>query len=425
MHPDIESRFYDYLQSHNYASRHATFEHLHTYLAFFEKGERVLDVGCGRGEFLELLAGKGCLAEGVDSDPGMVAACRGKGLSVHKEDAFAFLRSKPEVYDGVFASNFVEHFSPAQVADLFRAAHRALRNGGKLLIAVPNPESMIVHLYEFWRDATHIRLYNRQLVEFLMVYSEFEIIAAGENEATRWQPDLAETHFPPTDVPKLGAPPQPLATQVTQSPPRQLTPAVESEAAHMTFALSDPVVFPAMPGRAPDTLASTSSSPKRSSLRRAAIWIRDQLSRVLVEPVTLRHVAALRETLAHLEQDNESVHSFLNSLMPALGAASGRTRHDIQELATSLAEANNTTARLGTAQMQIAERLSLLEADLAGLQLGLQGAVEDQAQLVTTMRQMEQNARTLAAAMSSLRASLLFMYPPREVYVLGRRKEEG
>ena len=69
---------------------------------------------------------------------------------------------------------------------LLKLAYDALLPGGTLLLATENPESLIVQLCEFWRDATHVRLYHRSLLEFLLSFAGFGQIRSGENPAAAW-----------------------------------------------------------------------------------------------------------------------------------------------------------------------------------------------------------------------------------------------
>jgi SAM-dependent methyltransferase len=115
----------------------------------------VLDIGCGRGEFLDLLASAHIPATGVDSDAGMVARCQGKGLHVVHADALQYLRdAQPQSVGTVFAAQVVEHFSYDSLLEFFRLVRRALRPGGLLIAETVNPHALPA-FKTFWTDLTH------------------------------------------------------------------------------------------------------------------------------------------------------------------------------------------------------------------------------------------------------------------------------
>jgi glycosyltransferase involved in cell wall biosynthesis/SAM-dependent methyltransferase len=115
----------------------------------------VLDVGCGRGEFLELLAEAGIEAWGVDRDPGMVARCREKGLAVQQADAISYLKAHPDGSMGVvFSAQVIEHLSYEELFCLFQLGEQKLVPGGLFVAETVNPHS-IQAFKTFWVDPTH------------------------------------------------------------------------------------------------------------------------------------------------------------------------------------------------------------------------------------------------------------------------------
>lgn len=117
----------------------------------------VIDVGCGRGEFLGLCRESGIDARGFDINERSVADLKQRGLTVE-------LRGIPECFDtiadasigSILAAHVVEHLSVDTMFALFREAARVLRSGGLLMIETPNAESLLVSASEFWRDPTHL-----------------------------------------------------------------------------------------------------------------------------------------------------------------------------------------------------------------------------------------------------------------------------
>lgn len=128
------------------------------YLPRFEGCRRVVDLGCGRGEFLSLLGEQGIGGYGVDSDETMVEAARAQGLEVVLEDAISHLRSmEPGTVDGVFCSQVAEHLETPQLMALLDAAFRKLAPGGPIVVETPNPETLFIFASFFYMDLTHIR----------------------------------------------------------------------------------------------------------------------------------------------------------------------------------------------------------------------------------------------------------------------------
>ncbi|MEZ4680164.1 MAG: class I SAM-dependent methyltransferase [Caldilineaceae bacterium] len=183
---NLEHRYYHYLRTQQYSSTDALLAVLRWYLPYFEGFHRVLDIGCGHGEFLRLLQEAGHKAVGIDIDPAMVATCREQGLTAEEGDAIAWLATQTTSFDAIFSSNVIEHMDAHSVQQLIRAAHGALRPGGMLLIGTPNPESLIVQFHEFWRDPTHVRMYSRQLIEFFFADAGFVEMHSGNNAEAAW-----------------------------------------------------------------------------------------------------------------------------------------------------------------------------------------------------------------------------------------------
>jgi SAM-dependent methyltransferase len=126
-----------------------------TYLPLLDGRQPVLDAGCGRGEFLELLREAGVPARGVDLDPGMVARAQSKGLDVERGDLIACLDNMPDGSLGVvFAAQVVEHLSYADLLAFLRIAHMKLQPDGLLIAETVNPHAPGA-LKGFWTDLTH------------------------------------------------------------------------------------------------------------------------------------------------------------------------------------------------------------------------------------------------------------------------------
>src|SRR5207245_9358079 len=99
----------------------------------------VVDIGCGRGEMLELLAGRGIEAYGIEIDEALVEVVRELGYTVHLADAIAHLESLIDgSLGGIFLGQVIEHLSAQRAADLMALAALKLRTGGRLIIETVN-----------------------------------------------------------------------------------------------------------------------------------------------------------------------------------------------------------------------------------------------------------------------------------------------
>lgn len=125
------------------------------YLDLVPRDQAVLDIGCGRGEFLQLVQEAGGTGRGVDTDDGMVAFARASGLNAEVGDGVEDLRRCDSGSLGmVFAAQVVEHLDAMQLEVLVSEAHRALAPGGRLVLETVNPHSAPA-LKAFWVDRTH------------------------------------------------------------------------------------------------------------------------------------------------------------------------------------------------------------------------------------------------------------------------------
>ena len=162
------------------------------YRPVFEGRGRVVDLGCGRGELLEMLRDAGVEAYGVNTEPDFVDLVAEKGFEIHREDAVAHLeRLAPGDVDGVMASHVVEHMPPAVVARLVAAAAAVLEPGGVLVLETPNPESLVAGSINFHRDPTHLRPVHPDTLAFLCESAGF-----GSAEILRLSPVPDDERLP-------------------------------------------------------------------------------------------------------------------------------------------------------------------------------------------------------------------------------------
>lgn len=135
----------------------------------------VLDIGFGRGEFLDLLAEIGVAASGIEVDADLVHAAAARGLDVRMGDASVYLGSLPDAsLGGVCAFQVVEHMSPQEYVDFARSVARVVRPGGLVVIDSPNPSSFYVYAHAFYLDPTHTRPVHPLFLMFLFDRAGFE-----------------------------------------------------------------------------------------------------------------------------------------------------------------------------------------------------------------------------------------------------------
>lgn len=142
---------------------------LEIYRPYFTGCRDVLDIGCGRGEFLEMMREMGVGARGIDLSGESVRQCTGKGLNAEVADLFPYLEALPDgEFDGIFSSQVVEHLEPEKLPEMIRLCASKLRRGGVLAIETPNPECLAIFATYFYLDPTHTRPVPHPLVAFYM-----------------------------------------------------------------------------------------------------------------------------------------------------------------------------------------------------------------------------------------------------------------
>jgi O-antigen chain-terminating methyltransferase len=148
---------------------------LEEYLPIFANTKDVLDVGCGRGEFLELLREHGVASRGIDVNAAMVEVCRGKGLPAETADALIYLRALPDgSLGGMFAAQVVEHLEPRYLAQLLDAAFDKLRPGAPIVLETINPACWFAFFESYIRDLTHVRPVHPDTLKYLLIASGFQ-----------------------------------------------------------------------------------------------------------------------------------------------------------------------------------------------------------------------------------------------------------
>jgi O-antigen chain-terminating methyltransferase len=159
------------------------------YLPYFTGRKNVVDLGCGRGEFLTLLKEHGIAARGIEYSDELVAYCRRHDLDVTRADLFEFLAETPELsLDGLFCSQVAEHLEPARIPELVKLAYSRLTPGGVFVVETPNPECLAIFATHFYLDPTHQRPVPPALLAFY-----FEEFGFGQLETRRFAPAVEAT----------------------------------------------------------------------------------------------------------------------------------------------------------------------------------------------------------------------------------------
>jgi SAM-dependent methyltransferase len=196
----LNDSFYSEFESRHRGSRELILDRLSAYLLFvrplsaLQSPPRAVDLGCGRGEWLEIASAEGFEARGVDLDEGMLQSCFDRGLEAHRGDALEELQGLPdESVALVTAFHLVEHLPFAMVRELTSEARRVLVPGGLLVYETPNPENVSVGATSFYMDPTHDRPLPSELLDFAVENAGFartKVVRLQEDPSVRDGKDI-------------------------------------------------------------------------------------------------------------------------------------------------------------------------------------------------------------------------------------------
>jgi O-antigen chain-terminating methyltransferase len=184
-------------------SREEIRERMTAYLPFFRQADNVLDVGCGRGEFLELLREAGVPSKGIDVNPEMVEQCRAAGLSVVEGDALAYLNSiEDRSLGGLVAAQVVEHLTPDYLLQFLETAYHKLRPGSPIILETINPACWSAFFDAYLRDITHVQPLHPDTLKYLLTATGYSNISIRFSSP---YPGIAKLKSVPTE---MAAPPE-------------------------------------------------------------------------------------------------------------------------------------------------------------------------------------------------------------------------
>ena len=177
----MNNNFYKSLEDKFRGSRDLIKERLTIYLPFLEvfknieQNVNVVDVGCGRGEWLQLLQENGIDAFGVDTDEGMLENAKKFGLNVKLIDAIEYLKSlDDESLYAISGFHIAEHLDFELLKELVKESFRVLKPAGLLILETPNPENIKIATCDFYLDPTHIKPIPPNLLSFLPEFYGFK-----------------------------------------------------------------------------------------------------------------------------------------------------------------------------------------------------------------------------------------------------------
>jgi SAM-dependent methyltransferase len=193
----MSSHFYRAFEDRYRGSRQLIKDRLRVYTPFitpllgFDNTLEIFDIGCGRGEWLELTQELGFNSKGIDLDEGMILVCRELGLNAKQDEAYPHLTSLKDNSQAIISAfHVVEHITFEELQKWTKEALRALKPGGLLIYETPNPENILVATHNFYLDPTHIKPVPPDLLSFIVEHAGFDRVKIMRLQEDK---DLAST----------------------------------------------------------------------------------------------------------------------------------------------------------------------------------------------------------------------------------------
>ena len=182
--------YFDF-ENHFRGSREAIKSVQKQYIPYFKGRTNVLDLGCGRGEFLELLKECQINAIGVECYTEFAEYCKKKGLNVAEDDALVYLRNQDKV-GGIFAGQLIEHLKFNQIVELCELAYQKLEEGAYIIMETPNPMSLAIYTHAFYMDPSHNKPVHPLTMEYFMHKVGFKDVKILFTESSRYPVEIPE-----------------------------------------------------------------------------------------------------------------------------------------------------------------------------------------------------------------------------------------
>ena len=170
------------------------------YLDYFTGCENVLDLGCGRGEFLELMNEKGIGGYGIDIEGDAVQYCVDAGLDARQAEAIEHISGLPdESLDGIFLSQVAEHLTPSELIEMIGLAYVKMKVGGYIIAETPNPQCLLIFASFFYADLSHVQPIHPETMRFLLLSAGFRDVEVKFTNPVPRNQRLAKV-VPPSEV---------------------------------------------------------------------------------------------------------------------------------------------------------------------------------------------------------------------------------
>ncbi len=172
------------------------------YVPYFLGKRNVLDIGCGRGEFLSLLKENNIEAQGIDLYSEFVEICHEQGLAAVLGDGIEYLKSK-EKWGGIFAGQVVEHLQLSQIITLCKEAYVRLEEGAYLILETPNPTTLCTFACAFYMDPSHYKPLHPATLQYFLEKAGFREIEIVYNQESRYQYQIPSFSHSMEDIENL------------------------------------------------------------------------------------------------------------------------------------------------------------------------------------------------------------------------------